>query len=463
MEDYRIVSNTHGEIERIIIKTFTPGHHWNEHYNGLAAVIPESKITGILQIIPTSPQAYRSMNEQYFSQGAPQNFAQAIKMSISSQQFNKLKNKYKDKVDFDLFEKGKIENAFLVPSIKDSIEQDIKKAIHQYSAEQFREKYPHRAMPKLMIEIDWNDDSMSMMAASTSSTPGRSTMFFLQDPVHALQKFDDRKSIKIVYSSKVELFKNTARILKDSLPNIDIASVDFNIFEGGNFLPSENNLFIGMNFLQYNLIGGETETGLKQKLSDLFKIPNILFTGMKVGTMNLPGQTGGIGYHYQPIFHIDMFFTPAGEAPNGKKLIFLGQVDTALYQNDYLEDSRKKVIKDLNELIQTTAESVNTNNEFEFIKLPFFVKFSNNSGTLDRIVAYASFNNAIVEITRTGKKYYMSDYADESYARFSVAKERVRSVLNAYGFETKFVSPPADLLVDGALHCYTKVLWRKPY
>ncbi len=354
-ENWQLVSNTHGEIEKIIIRSFPPENYLLKYHKGLIQAMPPGKVNGIIYTVPAKDE----------------------------------------------------------------------------------------------------------------------TTGWLQDVCVAMQKTGGQ--IKLIYSDAYAPHKATVEELMLHFPNLDTTQTHYHSFDGGNMISSENYMLVGENILHDNKDIPPAE--LEQQFKTLFSTPHIIFAGMGCG-IRLPHRFDCDEFdRYQPLFHIDMFLTPAGTR-NGKNLIMLGKIDTTLYRPGYLDQRRKDIISQLNRLIEQTATNIkskynpsdtsgNRLADFEFITLPLFILFGEEQGMYGDYyctLKYPGFNNAIIEITQKNSTVWLPDYADSNLIYINRAKQIAKATYRSAGFnKVVFVSPPADSLGDGALHCITKVLWREKY
>lgn len=464
-EQYQIVSNTHGEIEKIIIRSFASGVYLNKYYLGLISAIPAEKVIGIDYNIPSNHSVIQALHAQNASY--PSNFAEVLRHHMGDSLYDDLEKKYANQYQFKK-DKNRFADKATEIAIRKELEQEIALRVINYSADKLKKLIPPGIlMPKLMASVNLEEQNLQL-----ESNPSGTTLGWLQDVCHALQKFNNDTNINLVYSSAFEAHKNTVKKILDSLPYIDTTEVDYISFDGGNIIPSENYVLVGENILHNNPSLSEDE--FKDKLKKLFNVDHVIFAGIGQGAP-APGRARcEDALQYQPIFHIDMFLTPAGTR-EGNNLILLGLIDTTLYKSGILDETHKQIISKINRDILQTANRIKNDfgsrnpktplANFVFDTIPFFVKFGEQRGSGGDYyctLGYASYNNAIVEIKPESKTIYLPDYTDTKYIDFDTAKQKVIAKYTAAGFDTiKFLSPPADSLRDGALHCYTKVIWRK--
>lgn len=299
--------------------------------------------------------------------------------------------------------------------------------------------------------------------------------FWVQDVFIPLQQFSDEENVKLIYSAGNERMLNSVIRVKESLPYIDTFAVSIADLEGGNILAFGNHAIISKtilytNYEQYknkkNLAAFQNE--LERELKKNFNIEHIIWTGF-AENKNVPVEYGSYPVS-QPIFHIDMYLTPSGITVNDSNLIFIAEIDTGFYTKEYLQShNRYHAIDSLNQLIAATRDDFNSfyqNNHksdtalkpFTFRKIPLLIEFFDNSNAMRY---YHSLNNAHVEVYGNVRNIYASKYKSTGFINYTAAMEKAEQVYASQGFKTTFIGPYANRIGNGALHCYSKVVWRE--
>lgn len=463
-EPYKIVSNTHGEIQKIIICSFSSGSTYRIYYEELIKAIPERKVVGISYTMPADPYIIRRMHAQ--NPQLPENFKEVLKLHMDSADYLSLQAKYDTIIDFEDFTNGKDVQTIISDTLKKEFENDVAQRVIKSLKKDFNKIAPPISIiPEISVTIDYWGKSFHFFDSEPETETGDYT-WWVQDVCHALQKFCYTTDVHLVYSNASPAHVNTIAKFKEWMPYIQTTETNYLTFDGGNVLPSENYALVGNNIFndnQYDIPPDE----LKARLKTLFNVEHIIPTGMITGR-RIPGREVDDFERYQPIFHLDMFLTPAGKKGDNN-LIFRGWIDKDLYQPGVLTETQIEIINSINALIDTTVENIKLYQEahpdmpeFEFDSLPLFVKFGTASESAENTTyAWPSFNNCIIEITSDSQKVYLPDYNDMSYIDFETAKQIVVRKFESVGYDkVKFLGPPVDDLNEGALHCYTKIIWR---
>lgn len=463
-DTFRLVSNTHGAIKRIIISSGGPSDSSYVFIKGLKKVIDSIYIVAIHKTIIVNKKTLKKLAE--YNKTSPLTLNEVLTSYMGDSLFNEFKIKYGDLLNLNKAENKNIND--LPDSIATEIENDIKIKVAQYTTIQLFPLFKERT--KEIKTITTLDD--------TDYTTLPELDFWVQDQFHALQKFTHPNSIKLIYSTENTIYSSSVARIIDSLPFIKTDSVNYIEFGGGNFLPTDNYLLIGQNTLYLNKKRSSRSSSISNYkrtfdngLRKIFNIPQetkIIHVGFD-RAVEIPGKKGETP-SYQPLFHIDLFFTPAGKRGT-KDLIYIGQIHENAYSKNYLNSgkpylnsSRLKIVRELNALIKETANSILKDyDNFVFDTLPLVIKFGKLELDTNFIQLHPSFNNAIIEITQKSKKAILPDYVDSSYVNFNYLKEKAKAKFESDSFKVFFIAPPVDKMNKGAIHCYTKVIWREKY
>lgn len=457
MAEYKIVSNTKGEIKQIIL-SYVGVKDSNIYYNGLVEALGDyKKIIAIHKTIIANQSALSQLHSSDTT--LPSNLEEVFKSFIGDSLFKELVKEYENQeINFN---DSITTNPFNNEEDLRKFELSVQEKANYRLRNEFRKTYGETAKPpKIIISVNFDQYQF------TGDVLGK----WVQDYFSALQTFDSFNDIKLVYTNKTGSHISAVKRITHDLKYIKTDSVDFNLFEGGNFLPTEKYLLVGKDFLfnNINIYSPETENELKnkfkQKLIDLFKVKDVIWVGVSNGFV-LPGETT---VKYQPIFHVDMFLTPA-ETYNGKHIIFYGEIDTSFYKPGQLNEGIITTIETLNKLIKNTLSDIqeqyvqsNPSDSIVFIAVPLIIGFSERNEDNDTFYVpntYYSFNNALVEIYGSNRKIYLPIYEETAWAYIDRAANAAASIYHANGFNIIPVKP-AFVPDRGALHCYTKVIWR---
>lgn len=458
MEEYKIVSNTKGEIKQLIL-SYVGVKDSNIYYNGLVEALGDyKKIIAIHKTIIANQSVLSQLHSSDTT--LPSNLEEVFKSFIGDSLFKELVKEYENQeINFN---DSITSNPFNTEDDLRKFELSVQEKANYRFRDEFMKIHGEEAIPPPII-ISVNFDEYEF----TGDVLGK----WVQDYFSALQTFDSFNNIKFVYTNKTASHISAVQRIKHDLKYIKTDSVDFNLFEGGNFLPTEKYLLVGKDFLfnNINIYSPETENELKdkfkQKLIDLFKVKDVIWVGVD-NSFILDGETT---IKYQPIFHIDMFLTPA-ETYNGKHIIFYGEIDTSFYKPGQLNTGIVTTIDTLNKLIKNTLTNIqeqyvqsNPSDSILFIPIPLVVSFSERNEDNDTFYvpkAYYSFNNALVEIYDNNRKIYLPQYEETSLAYIDRAANAAASIYLANGLNNIIPVKPAFIPDRGALHCYTKVIWR---
>jgi hypothetical protein len=299
--------------------------------------------------------------------------------------------------------------------------------------------------------------------------------FWVQDVFIPLQQFSNEEDVKFIYSAGNERMLNSVIRIKETLPYIDTLAVSIDNLEGGNVLAFGNHVLISKAILYTNYEQNKNKNGLaafqnelERELKNSFNMEHIIWTGF-AENKNVPVEYGSYPVS-QAIFHIDMYLTPSGIIVNDSNLIFIAEIDTSFYTPKYLQvHNRLHAIDSLNQLIAATGNDFNSFYQqyhksdtalkpFTFRKIPLLIEFFDNSNAMRY---YHSLNNAHVEVYGNVRNIYASKYKNTGFINYTAAMEKAEQAYASEGFKTTFIGPYANRIGNGALHCYSKVVWRK--
>jgi hypothetical protein len=157
----------------------------------------------------------------------------------------------------------------------------------------------------------------------------------------------------------------------------------------------------------------------------------------------------------QPLFHIDMFITPAGRGNDGRYRFMVGDPALAskILGEPLLPYAMAEIFDDIANGLRAQGFAVHRN--------PLPLTYVDDDETLARNWYFASANNALVEITNESKTIWMPSYGFGDWKYLSATDEANKAVWESLEFEVITIDdihPFAEH--SGALHCIKKVLQR---
>ncbi|BDS12450.1 hypothetical protein [Aureispira anguillae] len=294
-----------------------------------------------------------------------------------------------------------------------------------------------------------------------------------------------------------KLFLTKKRIPQD-IQNLFHSSHDeerFNLsFDGGNILVGERFVLIGADTESANV---SKEEELKEKFEKLltgkkellllkgeppqyYARPELIETEGEIKNILATREIRGICC--QPLFHLDLFITLAGEKDGKEQLVIgkpvvglpmktlrglpyhtLGMIYDQIYQTEY---SIQQVIKQL--------EGAST--EFEIIRIPMPLTYHNDfKDHTIRKWYWATYNNCIVEVTKNSEKTvwlpsYLHDYKKhygESYSGWkddlAPYEDEAKAIWKKLGFKVVMINAHFHMYAQshGSLACLVNCIDRE--
>ena len=252
-------------------------------------------------------------------------------------------------------------------------------------------------------------------------------------------------------------------------------------FQGGNVLSGDDFILIGADYLtntldtwrQYDpVVGGQGP--LAQQVADLFVRSfgadhELHFVGLRrpiPADLLAPRRfrqdgedwtedVGAGAGSLQPIFHIDMFLSMAGRAPDGRYRVLVGSPQAAAgilgqpVPDHALAPAFDEIARRLSGL------------GFEVIRTPLPRVYVDYPGDRLRQWYFATSNNCLVEITDDSKRVWLPTYGHGPWSALEATDRANRDIWEGLGFEVVALGdyhPFAQNL--GALHCIKKYLAR---
>lgn len=168
-----------------------------------------------------------------------------------------------------------------------------------------------------------------------------------------------------------------------------------------------------------------------------------LFTGNRPGTV-------------QPLFHIDMFITLVGRAPNGRYRMLVG--DPALAAEVLDEPLPPQAMREVFDNVAAGLGRLG----FDVRRNPLPLVYVDDPDQRTRVWYFATSNNALVEIGDDGdKRVFVPTYGYGEWASLQATDQRNQQIFEELGFEVLALGdfhPFASNL--GAVHCIKKYLAR---
>lgn len=243
------------------------------------------------------------------------------------------------------------------------------------------------------------------------------------------------------------------------------------LIEGGNILVGDDYALVGTNLLQRNIFHQDytsiTKAAIKAVSEDLKKalgMRYIFWMGEQTPlTIRLKHLTGPEGL--QPFFHLDLFLTLGGKAPNGDELVLLARID----QNQVKGIKSEEHVHALHELegaMQRIHAQLMEINEsfpgpnFDVKRIPIGGRIEGSEATLRFVPQF--YNNAQVEWYHGFGRIYLPSYPGSQ----DFEEGTLRPLLEDIGFKRiTFIQHAFERYAErnGSLHCLTKVLKRSHY
>jgi hypothetical protein len=479
-QPYTAVSSSTGEIMELAVSSFSPGQ-LIDNYTKIDSVFP-GKVKDIFLYIPANLTTLSRFQNALGL--ANISYSDFLKNSLTNDYLTKLQNK-NGKVFSQPFEPGLID--FSLDSIDISyIKAGVtEKLINEYLLSS------DTGITSQNIESDFQiiTFDLSRVNIIPKINEEKMDMWIMDHFIPRQKKKDNQYLIDLTFSSKSPTsFQISSEILtQPRFPNYSKTPNTYEKFEGGNFLFGKNYMIAGYDFLvenykvnsaNYNSIE-EYQKIIEIELCSLFNKKIIHWSGTKDSVelfweLENNGQTKV--FKHQPVFHIDMYLTIAGEA-NGKELIFLAQTDISHYDTAYLFSDRKQAVIEMNKLFNETEKQLIDFQkkheaeipEFEIVRLPLILNFY-KSGFANYLNRHKSYNNILLErvISQTNNelKLYVPHYigADENgepnQINYATINKQAFDTLKKYS-NSLIDMGPYDYGANGSLHCITNVLYRK--
>ncbi|WP_337658909.1 hypothetical protein [Sphingorhabdus sp. Alg231-15] len=226
-------------------------------------------------------------------------------------------------------------------------------------------------------------------------------------------------------------------------------------FEAGNFLISENHIFVGAD--------SAVIAELEQDGREIVTIDAPDCPAEERRSVHHGDEKWQEVFHYhnkpetrQPIFHIDMFMTPAGPGSDGRERILVGDPAMAA---QILHDPLHPLA--LAERFDTIAADLKARG-FDAIRNPLPMIYMDNVDEQMRIWFYASSNNLLVQCSDVeGNIVWMPEYGHDNWPELTKTDEANREIWTNLGYEVRMI-PDGQRLAEnlGGLHCLTNVLKR---
>ncbi|HEX2149367.1 MAG TPA: hypothetical protein VHI31_04235 [Actinomycetota bacterium] len=159
----------------------------------------------------------------------------------------------------------------------------------------------------------------------------------------------------------------------------------------------------------------------------------------------------------QPIFHIDMFLSLAGKAPNGRYRVLVGSPGEAdrLLGRDPSAFAMHEIFDDI--ASRLTSEG------FEVIRNPLPLTYVDYPGDRVREWYFATSNNCLVEIDGDSRRVWLPTYGHGPWEELSVTDDANRRTWEQMGFEVHLLGDFNVFTQNlGAVHCIKKYLQRGP-
>lgn len=273
-----------------------------------------------------------------------------------------------------------------------------------------------------------------------------------------------------------KLLFDTARVKPETLeslgrhiPGLRVSPLGEQHLSGGNFFVCREQggyLLAGADLLNWELRGIERKArpavraAFEQRLLRLFGVKKIYW-------LNLTPASGRMRKG-QPLFHLDLYVTPAGPVSDhetDRSLMLVGEVKT-----DYVFGTWNKNVRELQQALDRTAEWLGNDRahrglKCRVVRVPLLVFDT-------RTEHYGCYNNGLVEYKNNRNNFYLPDFTpqvaadkkDKANARriARIQKELQTSLRKAGAGTVKFV--PGDFFglsrKKGSLRCMVKVIQR---
>lgn len=254
-------------------------------------------------------------------------------------------------------------------------------------------------------------------------------------------------------------------------------------FQGGNILIGDTFFFIGADYPKNSLqyinqaifpAANESPTQLIKRLYSEYldtskelsyigsKIP---VPTQKIEEITVDGETwrqivfmGNREGTVQPLFHIDMFISLAGRNSQGKYQILVGDPKMAAEILDFPESLEYA----MTEVFDNIADNISKNADFEVIRNPLPLIYTDDTDNKIRKWYFATGNNCLVENYSGNKKVWLPTYAYGQWTELVETDNKNKEIWESLGYTVEFLAdfhPFAENL--GAVHCIKKYLGRE--
>lgn len=250
-------------------------------------------------------------------------------------------------------------------------------------------------------------------------------------------------------------------------------------FEGGNTIVGDDFILMGADYAVESLahLGNYTADDGISRVEKVMKMYNdYLDTRRKIfyigSNIPVPEEASGL-FSYkgglrkekyyrqnkpgsvQPVFHIDMFITPAGRGKDGRYRLVVG--DPALASEILGEKVSPYSIP---EVFNDIANGLRANG-FDVYRNPLPLVYMDDERSFVRNWYFASANNALVEITGNSKMIWLPCYGFGDWSYLHKTDEANITIWKNLGFEVIVIEDLHPLAEhSGSLHCIKKILRR---
>lgn len=157
----------------------------------------------------------------------------------------------------------------------------------------------------------------------------------------------------------------------------------------------------------------------------------------------------------QPMFHIDMFVTPAGRDSSGNPQVLVGDPRLASQLlNEPLE------IHAMAHIYDDIAKKL-ANIGFSVVRNPLPLVYQDDPSRRTRYWYFATSNNALVEIDEASKHVWFPTYGYGPWANLTATDEANKQIWESLGFAVTMLGDFHPFAFNlGAAHCITKFIAR---
>ncbi|MBY0589280.1 hypothetical protein K2X85_19065 [bacterium] len=248
-------------------------------------------------------------------------------------------------------------------------------------------------------------------------------------------------------------------------------------FEGGNLLVGEDFWLLGADHADHSIRLGLIQPATGESTLDAirrsFEILDSKRTLHLVGTKTVvPHQTersiikngaywteqfhtGNLRGSTQPIYHLDMFITLAGNDARGNPVVLVG--DPRLASQILNEPiSSHALTAEFDEIARSLVKQ-----GFHVIRNPLPQIYRDDPLRRERKWYFASSNNALLEITAQGKRVWLPTYGHGLWSSLASIDAANQKLWESLGFQVVPLANCHSLAFNlGGLHCITKIVAR---